>query len=449
MRLNDVLSNIISENAKVDSLINKYTTPKKKDERGNPKSVMGVDVLAQIIFADPTTKKPEGTDTSDLSLKNLEKVQPGQYINWMLDKFVNPVVDEYGNIDRARELFMEDLFKLTNDLKKFTKIKQYLPVEKRDIGKFTSPDDLFTFINNFELPERVKEKLRKNEVKKEIRKEREGFKHLGAKVEIVGQNYTVIKIEGDNELSREAASWYGGYCEETRWCTSTKDSRNFGRYIKDGPLYVILANNDNGKVGGRTGLPEERYQFHFQTDSFMDRLDHQINVIEFLNNKAPDLKEYFKDQFGKDLLLKGTKVDISYPNSAAGKYIALYGFEELIQNLPATLTEFGFVNKSSDKLTWDIPPSIGKFKDLTMLQLDGIVNTLPDEIGNLSNLFMLVLSNNKSLKSLPPSIGKLDSLVVLNLMGCDKDLFGTLPEDVQKQFSTESHAEQFYVHNTN
>ena len=151
MRLNDVLSNIISENAKVDSLINKYTTPKKKDERGNPKSVMGVDVLAQIIFADPTTKKPEGTDTSDLSLKNLEKVQPGQYINWMLDKFVNPVVDEYGNIDRARELFMEDLFKLTNDLKKYTKIKQYLPVEKRDIGKYTSPDDLFTFINNFEL----------------------------------------------------------------------------------------------------------------------------------------------------------------------------------------------------------------------------------------------------------------------------------------------------------
>ena len=59
MRLNDVLSNIISENAKVDSLINKYTTPKKKDERGNPKSVMGVDVLAQIIFADPTTKKPQ------------------------------------------------------------------------------------------------------------------------------------------------------------------------------------------------------------------------------------------------------------------------------------------------------------------------------------------------------------------------------------------------------
>ena len=370
----------------------------------------------------------------------------------MLKNFERPQLDDTGDLSRARTLFMEDLFKVTDDLIKFTRYKQYFPVDKRDINKFT-PQSLFTFLNNFELPERVREKLKKSEVKKEIRKEREGFKHPGASVEMVGDNYTVVKIEGTNEKAQEAASWYGGYYDhgngESRWCTSPPNSNYFKGYAKDGPLYVILANNDNGKVGGRTGLPQERYQFHFPSNQFMDRLDNQINLIEFLNNKAPDLKEYFKPEFAQGIAQKGTKVDISYPNSAAGKYIALYGFEELIQNLPATLTEFGFVNKSSDKLAWDIPPSIGKFKDLTMLQLDGIVNTLPDEIGNLSNLFMLVLSNNKNLKSLPPSIGKLDSLVVLNLMGCDKDLFGTLPEDVQKQFSTESHAEQFYVHNTN
>ena len=449
IKLNNILSNILSENAKVDALVDKYTKPKKKDERGNPKSLMGVEVLAQIIFADPTTKKPEGTDTSDLSLKNLEKVQPGQYINWMLDKFVNPEVDEYGNVDRVRELFIEDLSQLTGDLTKFTKIKQYLPVEKRDIGKFTSPNDLFTFINNFELPERVKEKLRKNEVKKEIRKEREGFKHLGAKVEFVGDKYTVIKIEGDNELSREAACWYGGYNKETRWCTSTKDSRNFTRYIADGPLYVVLPNDDNGKVGELTGLPEERYQFHFKADMYMDRFDQSINLVDFLNKKAPDLKEYFKPQFAKDLVTKGNKIDISYPNSSAGKYIALYGFEELLEHLPETITEFGFVNKSSEKLAWDVPASIGRFKQLTMLQLDGVVKTLPDEIGGLTNLFMLALSNNPQLKSLPASIGKLKGLVVMNLMGCDNNLFKTLPKEVQDQFGTESHADFLYVHNTN
>ena len=449
IRLNNILSRILREDSRLDVLIDKYTKPKKDAERGNPKALMGLDILGQIIFADPTTKKPEGIDTSDLSLENLKEVQPGQYVNWMLKNFEKPEVDESGNVGRARELFIEDLYQLTDDLTKFTKVKQYLPVDKRDINKFTSPNALFTFLNNFELPERIKEKLKQNEFKKEIRKEREGFKHPGATVEFVGDKYTVIKIEGDDEKTREAASWYGGYNKETRWCTSTKDSRNFTRYIADGPLYVILPNDDNGKVGELTGLPEDRYQLHFPSDQYMDRFDHSINLVDFLNDKAPDLKEYFKPQFAKGLVSKGNKIDISYPNSSSGKYIALYGFEELLQHLPDNITEFGFVNKSSQKLAWDIPASIGRFKQLTMLQLDGVVKTLPDEIGGLTNLFMLVLSNNPQLKSLPASIGKLNSIVVMNLMGCDSNLFKTLPEEVQKQFGTESHAEQFYVHNTN
>jgi hypothetical protein len=449
IKLNNILSRILREDSRLDVLIDKYTKPKKDAEKGNPKALMGLDILGQIIFADPTTKKPEGIDTSDLSLENLKEVQPGQYVNWMLKNFEKPEVDESGNVGRARELFIEDLYQLTDDLAKFTKVKQYLPVDKRDINKFTSPNVLFTFLNNFELPERIKEKLKKNEFKKEVRKEREGFKHPGATVEFVGDKYTVIKIEGDNEKTREAASWYGGYNKETRWCTSTKESRNFTRYIDDGPLYVILPNDDNGKVGEITGLPEDRYQFHFPSDQYMDRFDHSINLVEFLNDKAPDLKEYFKPQFAKDLVTKGNKIDISYPNSSSGKYIALYGFEELLQYLPDNITEFGFVNKSSQKLAWDIPASIGRFKQLNMLQLDGVVKTLPDEIGELTNLFMLVLSNNPQLKSLPASIGKLKGIVVMNLMGCDSNLFKTLPEEVQKQFGIESHAEQFYVHNTN
>ena len=453
VRLNNLLRNIILENSRLDVLIDKYTKPKKDADKGTSKALMGLDILGQIIFADPTTKKPQGDfDTTNYSLENLKNVQPGQYVNWLLKNFEKPLLDDTGDLSRARSLFMEDLFKVTEDLVKFTKYKQYFPVENRDINKFT-PDTLFTFLNNFELPERVKEKLKKSEVKKEIRKERKGFEHPGGKVEFVGNDYTVIKIEGDNDKSRDAACWYGGYYHhekgESRWCTSPENSNYFRNYIKDGPLYVILANDDAGKVGQSTGLPQERYQFHFPSNQFMDRLDHSINLIDFLNNKAPDLKEYFKPEFANGLVERGNKVDISYPNSSAGKYIALYGFEELIQNLPDSVTEFGFVNKSSDKLAFDIPASIGKFKQLTMLQLDGIVKSLPDEVGSLSNLFMLVLSNNKDLKSLPASIGRLDNLVVLNLMGCNPKLFSTLPQEVQDQFDTESHAEQFYVHKIN
>jgi len=452
MKLNNVLRRILREDSRLDVLIDKYTKPIKGQTPRDFKSIMGIDTLAQIIFADPTTKKPQGTDTTDYSLENLKQVQPGQYVNWMLKNFEKPDTSEVESLQRARELFMEDLFKLTDDLTKFTKYKQYFPIENRDINKFT-PSSLFMFLNNFELPEKVKEKLKKTDLKKEIRKEREGFKHPGATVEFVGDNYTVVKISDTGEKGQEAASWYGGYYDhsngESRWCTSPPNSSYFKGYVKDGPLYVILANDDKGSVGGRTGLPQERYQFHFPSNQYMDRLDKSINLVDFLNNNGQELKEYFKPEFASGLVTGTDKVDIQYPNSSAGKYIALYGFEELIQNLPDTISEFGFTNKSNDQIYLDIPPSIGKFKNLTMLQLDGVVKTLPDEIGNLTMLFMLVLSNNPKLKSLPSSISKLKNIVVMNLMGCDSNLFKTLPKEFQDEFDSEVHAEQFYVNKNN
>lgn len=447
--LKKLLRRIINENSRLDVLIDKYTKPKKN----NGKSLMGLDILGQIIFADPTTKKPQGDfDITDYSLDNLKKVQPGQYVNWMLRNFEKPELDDTEDVSRARSLFLEDLFKLTDDLTFFTKYKQYFPEDKRDINKYT-PTSLFSFINNFQLPEKIKEKLKKNEVKKEIRKEREGFSHPGASVEYVGDDYTVVKIEGNGEKQRAAAEWYGGYYDynngESRWCTSPPNSSYFAGYIKDGPLYVILANNDNGKVGSRTGLPQERYQFHFPSNQYMDRLDRSIDLIEFLNGKGKDLKEYFKPEFAKSMTdNNNTKVQIVYPNSSSSKYVVLYGFEELIEDLSPDIKQFTFVNKGNEPVAMDIPSSIGKFKNLQILQLDNVVKTLPDEIGNLEKLSTLVLSNNPSLKSLPPSIGNLKKLIMINLSGSPKDLFETLPPETQEKFAGNVGAPGLYLNKT-
>ena len=72
---------------------------------------------------------------------------------------------------------VEDLFKVTDDLKKFTKYKQYFPEDKRNILNFKSPEELFRFLDSFELPEKLKQRKEKEELKKEIRKERKGFSH--------------------------------------------------------------------------------------------------------------------------------------------------------------------------------------------------------------------------------------------------------------------------------
>lgn len=437
MKLTFALRDIILESSRLEFLIDKYA--KDSGEKGKKtKSLMDLTRLAEIIFADPTTKKPEGFDTSDYSVENLSKIQPGAYTNWLLKNYATPTLTgDLANIEpnspaykkeveRMRELFMEDIFKVTGDLKKFTKLKQYFPVDKRDINKFT-PESLFTFLQSFELPENLKKKKEKEELKKEIRKERKGFSHPGATVEFVGDKYTVAKIEGSGPKQQEAASWYGGYYDyengESRWCTSPPDSSYFKRYANDGPLYVVLANDDGGAVGKRTGLPQERYQFHFPSNQFMDRLDHSINLVEFLNTKAPELKEYFKPEFAKGMTTQGGKrVEIEYPQSSAAKFIALYGFEEFFNSLPSDIENLLFNNKSKEKIALDIPQSIGKFTNLEALLLMNCVKSLPNTIGNLKNLSFLALPDNPQLASIPDSILQLDNLMFVNLKGSNVKL---------------------------
>ena len=440
MKLAYTLRNVILENSRFDVLLDKYSQKKKDKKTGKEiKPIMDLGTLSQIIFADPTTKKPQDFDESLITVDNLSQVQPGAYTNWLLKNYAQPKVDteiymtdpNIPAVKKAfqeyRELFMEDLFKVTGDLKKFTKYKQYFPLDKRDINKFSSPDELFRFLDGFKLPEKKQKELEKKELKKEIRKEREGFSHPGGTIEFTGDKWTVVKIEGADEKAQEAASWYGGYYDydngETRWCTSPPNSSYFKGYIKDGPLYVMLANDDNGKVGKRTGLPQERFQFHFPSNQFMDRADHRIDLIQYLNGPMEELKEYFKPEFAKGMTTSGgKKVEIEYPSSSAAKFIALYGFDEFFSSLPDDITNLLFNNKSNEKIALDVPPTLGRFKNLEALLLMNCVKSLPETIGELSKLSFLALPDNPSLTNLPDSLLNLDGLMFVNLKGSKPNL---------------------------
>ena len=49
-----------------------------------------------------------------------------------------------------KDRFLEDLYKVTDDLKKFERFKGQLPQESRDIAKLT-PDSLFGLVKDFKL----------------------------------------------------------------------------------------------------------------------------------------------------------------------------------------------------------------------------------------------------------------------------------------------------------
>lgn len=440
MRATNILNQLIVEDSRFQVLYNKLVKPKKKKGKVKP-GLMDFEIFKTIILADPTTKVPEGEDIDTLSVERMENVKIGKYSQWLLKNFLTPKLPEdvdkldwrspeyKRGVQRVKDLFIEDLYKVTDDLAKFEKFKQYLDQDKRDINKYTV-DSLFDTLENFEIPE----KFRKNQEKKEGKKSRDGFKHAGGEILYEGNEWTLIKIEDKGKLGKSAAEYYGGFHldneDESRWCTSSPGTDTwFERYIKDGPLYVVFPNNDKGEVGKKTGLPKERYQFHFPSSSFMDRRDRSVNLVELLNGPMSELKEQFKSQFAKGLSSQsGEKVEVNYPDSSAGKFIALYGFEELFNSLPDNIERLFVTNKSKENIALDVPPSLGRFKNLSVLLFQNIVKTLPENIGELSKLTIISLPENKDLVALPESIVNLEDLSFIQLKGSNPNV--KIPEDL-------------------
>jgi hypothetical protein len=461
MKFTSLLTNLILEQSRFKVLYDKIVLPSKKegqpsDPKSKKKGIMDFETLKTIIFADPTTKAPENFNIEGASVQDMETVKVGKYTQWLLKNFIAPTFsDERADVEKGgpeykrmmveyQRLFMEDLYKTTDDLKKFEKAKQYLPQEQRDINKFTYTS-LFDTLKDFQIPEKKMSEIQK----KEAKKSREGLKHAGGEILFEGPNWTLIRISGGGEVGKDAAIYYGGFHEydmgESRWCTSSPGLTYFDGYVKDGPLYVIFPNDDKGQVGKKTGLPMERYQFHFPSNQFMDRHDRGVDLVDLLNGPMNELKEFFKPEFAKGLSSKGntSRIEINYPESSAGKFVALYGFEELFENLPDTIEQLIINNKSKENIALDVPDSIGRFTQLNSLLLRNLVKTLPDTIGNLKELSFLSLPDNPNLKNLPESISNLNNLILVLIKGSSnvklpKSMEGRMTEQSEGLYFTDN-----------
>ena len=77
MKIVSTLRSIIVESTSFEELYKKYVEPKKDKEGKKVKAIMDKSVFVQILMADPTTKVPEGFDSTDLSDDNLKNIKPG------------------------------------------------------------------------------------------------------------------------------------------------------------------------------------------------------------------------------------------------------------------------------------------------------------------------------------------------------------------------------------
>lgn len=202
------------------------------------------DIFQQIISADPTY--------------NAEKPNKmGKYGKWLLTLY------------QKQNLKIEDLYKAKDYLSTFIKFNAKL--QERDIMKYHSLQELFTSIEPFiQNPQQAATKS------EEIRNIKEGAE------KVYEDNKWLVVVPH----TKEASCYYG---KGTQWCTAADHSDNmFDTYNKDGFLYINILKGTNTK-----------YQFHFESNSFMDATDRPIKqpIAETIG-LTPELVEFYTNKYG-------------------------------------------------------------------------------------------------------------------------------------------------------
>ena len=458
MKFTDILRSVIVENSRMEILVDKLTKV-----QGDKKPLLKPEELFALIVADPESKIEGGVDIDNFkgNFKVVKKVGP--YTNWLIKQFLSIIPkdsdgvpiqkdgqdDKYYNnlLKKERSQFWEDLYKTTDDLRKFHRFKNKLEQEYRDINKLNMEK-----LNYLMLPYSL-EKTKATKDEKEEAKQT--YEHPGGEVVLRGSNWTVVKISDRGKLGKDAACFYGGNDKkpvmgESGWCTSSPGLSYFDRYIKDGPLYVILPNSPEEfmsggpKVGNISGLPAKRYQFHFPSNQYMDANDRQIDLISFLKEN-PELKEYFKPEFAKGLTKQdGKELHMEYPNDSSSKFVALYGWDDLFKNMNKDLESFDFTNRSKQPLDLKFPKELGELKNLQTFFVEDALSEVPESLKELKKLEFISLPNNRNLKELPEFLADLPELIALSIKGTPSDI--KIPERLQKRF-TSNGGDVWFVHN--
>ena len=403
----EILTNLIIEDSRYDVLMKKYTEPKKKGK----KAQMDKDLLIDLMQADPTTK---GDFEGDRDTRDVTKV--GAYTNWLVKQWLGlqqkaDAEHDYGTpewtqkLERLQELFMEDLYKVTEDLEKFHYLKKTKKYKgQKDIGQIKSVEELYDNVKDYQVSKDEITKTKAERLRDDVDKVYEDDKWL----------ILVPK-------SKEASCHYGG--GQTRWCTASKSSNYYDHYAKQGPLYMMMYKEDAGKAPAEN----RSHQFHFESNSFYNAEDRSIDLGSFFAT-YPELKPFFKEKFatfmGKDY---GKQVQLRYPNDTASKYISIYGFDEFFEALPETLERLDieisnnrYGQKDQKTPAFRLPDDITRFKNLEMLHIEGMLSELPDEVGELQNLQFISIPNNPNLVHIPESIVNLPNLEVLNVKNNSK-----------------------------
>jgi len=152
------------------------------------------------------------------------------------------------------------------------KFKEYLDIYDKNRLKYQFKD-----INLYKTKEQVADLIRKSvELKSTIEKDPSQAKGVEKKDKY--KQFELGTVDGFTvyEIPKGRTDLYGMSCDlgsGTEWCTATGKTKDyFNRYINAGPLYIFIKPSSN-----------EKYQFSFAENQFMDKDDRKIEIKSHLN----------------------------------------------------------------------------------------------------------------------------------------------------------------------
>lgn len=180
----------------------------------------------------------------------------GKYSKWLLKLY------------KQGKLKIEDLYKFKESLQAFHTYRNQLT--KKDIMAYGDGNQLYDAVRQF------------------IENPNQATSHSDA-IRRIKQDVEKVYEDSDWLIlipkTEEAAKYYG---KGTRWCTAATNNNMFQYYNEDGPLYININKKTN-----------EKYQFHFESEQFMDSSDAMIvGVISDTIGLSVGAQQYY-DNIGK------------------------------------------------------------------------------------------------------------------------------------------------------
>lgn len=203
-----------------------------------------------LLAIDPTT--------------DVSKNKAGKYCLWILKQF------KKGNLKES------DYMNLTDALEYFNKHGKKF--EEPDIGRYATVQDFLDAVE--EVGNRpLTEKERAKQLKKQAHHAGDDDKKFCV-ADGVWEVWQPLTKAGSISLAQA-----GGH--KARWCTAYDgDDHWWNSYTSRGPLYIFL----------NTTNPDEKYQLHFQSDSWFDIDDRSLGMPAFYQfcSEHPAIGDYFE-----------------------------------------------------------------------------------------------------------------------------------------------------------